>query len=180
MFMFGCRRRNKINRPEEECGGKIVKTDPKAPKSIKSDDITFFETEFFRNEDDTYRNSGYYRFMLNKDENGSYTISGDKKEALKCETDREFATKLGKLIRDYGLIEQNGKYEVTSGLPPECGPFVLRAEYSSGERLWFTCDGDPDDKFTGAVLDLFAKEFGKHGIEEYLPPKEDSEYFESV
>ena len=35
-------------------------------------------------------------------------------------------------------------------------------------------NGNPSDEWTGAVLDLFAKEFGSHGIEDLLPPKEDS------
>jgi len=35
-------------------------------------------------------------------------------------------------------------------------------------------DGNPKAKWTGEGLDLFATEFGEHGIENLLPPKENS------
>lgn len=174
LMLFGCKKRGNTGIKEEPKGGKTVNTDYSAPKTIESDDIVLFKTEFYRNADVAYDTSRQYAFNMTMSESGAYVISEGYNETLKCETDASFAGKLQALIRKYDIIKMNGKYELTSTLPPEYGPFVLKAEYASGEKLNITVDGDPSDSFTGEVLDLFAKEFGNHGINDLLPPEENT------
>lgn len=155
-------------------GGTTDNTDYDAPKVIESDDLVLFETEFYRDSDYVYDKNRKYRFKMTKNDNGAFTISEGENEALKCETDEEFAKKLQQVIRDNNLIERNGTYKTTAGLPPEYSPYWVEASYGSSEKLYFYMNGGPDDKWTFDVLDLFANEFGNHGIADLLPAKEES------
>lgn len=159
---------------DAETGGLTDKTNENAPKEIKSDELIFFETEFFRNGDYVYDKDRIYRFKMTKSEDGVYTITEGYDENLKCETDVSFAVRLQQIIREYDLVSLNGIDKQTAGLPPEYGPYWVNAEYASEEKLYFFMDGDPNEAWTGAILDLFAKEFGDHGIADLLPPKEES------
>lgn len=154
-------------------GGRVDNTDYDAPKTIESDELTYFNTMFYRDADFVYDETRSYRFVLNKSEDGKYIIS-EEDGNLECETDADFASKLQKLIRDDNLISFNGVDEYVAGISPEYGPYELVAEYASGERLKFVMNGDPSDKWTYDVLDLFAKEFGEHGINDFLPSAEDT------
>lgn len=155
-------------------GGITDNTDYDAPKVLESDDLVSFETEFYRNSDYVYDKGRKYIFKMSKNDKGVYTISEGEGEALKCETDEEFAKKLQQIIRDNNLMEFNGVYRKTAGLAPEYGPYWAEASYSSSEKLYFYMNGDPDAKWTFEVLDLFANELGNHGITELLPAKEES------
>lgn len=173
MIFSGCGKKNVI---EEEpiCGGTVVHNDDSAPKTIESDDLIFFETDFFRWPDYTYDVRRGYHFKMVTGEDGGIVISEGYDEKLKCDTDADFAAKLQKIIRDNNLISLNGINKYTNGLPPEFGPVSIKAEYGSGEKLNVYMDGNPESEWSFEVLDLFAKELGAHGVEDLLPSKEDS------
>lgn len=152
-------------------GGVVNNTNYLAPKEIESEDLVSFQTHFFRWADRLYGTSRSYSFSMTKSADGTYTIREDSQEPLNCETDAAFAAKLQQLIREYELISLNGTDEWTNGLPGEYSPCSLSAEYVSGEELSFYMDGDPEAEWSGAVLDLFAAEFGAHGIKDLLPQK---------
>lgn len=175
-LLLGCRHNveNVNNQEEPICGGKVDRTDYNAPKEIKSDELTYFNTMFFRRADFVYDEDRSYRFIMTLSEDGKYIIcEGD--DTLRCETDADFAARLQQLIRDQGLIECNGIDKYTSGIAPEYGPYELCAEYASGEKLRFVMNDDPSAEWTWEILNLFAKEFGKHGVKDLLPPPEDSQ-----
>lgn len=156
------------------CGGTKDDTDYNAPKMIRSDELISFDTGFYRCADLLYDTDRSYRFKMSVAENGVLTITEGYDEKLKCETDATFAASLQKLIRKYELVKLNGIQKQTYGLPPEYAPYWIKAEYASKETLYFSVNGDPYAEWTGAVLELFAKEFARHGMEDLLPPKENS------
>lgn len=173
-LLVGCKRQVVTPPQNTATGGKKDNTDYDAPKEIKSDDLVVFETEFFRNSDFVYDKDRSYRFKMTKSEGDTFTITEGHDEKLKCDTDGAFAAKLQQVIREYDLVSLNGIERQTYGLPEAYGPYWLSAEYASDEKLYFFMDGDPNAAWTGAILDLFAKEFANHGIEDLLPPKEES------
>ena len=175
-MFFGCRR---TPRPGEHVdvidGGTRDESDYDAPKEIESHELVSFETEFFRNSDWVYDKERYYDFKLKKSEDGTFVVTEGYNDDLRSETDADFAAKLDQLIRDQDLIRLNGMSRQTYGILPEYGPYLLRAEYASGEKLYFYINDDPNAAWTFAMLDLFAREFGAHGVNDLLPPKETSE-----
>lgn len=46
----------------------------------------------------------------------------------------------------------NGIDKQTYGLPEKWAPYWVKAEYATGEKLYFFMDGDQDAAWTGAVL----------------------------
>lgn len=173
-ILAGCRKKDEIEPDPGEviCGGRTVKTDPNAPKEIESDDLVSFEAYFYKDADFYYDVQRSYRFSMTKEEDGTYTIF-EGEDSLSCKTDADFAAKLQNVIREQNLIASNGIYDVTSGIAPQYGPYELSALYASGESLTFCMNGDPTDKWTGAILDLFAKEFLARGVDAYGPSLED-------
>lgn len=153
-------------------GGTKDDTNHLASKTISSTEITSFSTSFYRFSDNYYDDSRHYDFGM-EIKDGRYVIyEGFFDSRTECETDADFAVKLDEIIRKYNLIRYNGVSRVTSGLPPEYGPWSLNADYASGENLNFYENGNPTADWTRAVLDLFASEFSRHGIDDYMPVKE--------
>lgn len=155
-------------------GGTTDQSDYNAPKTIVSDEIVSFEAGFYRNADWVYNEERSYLFRMKRNEKGIYVISEGEGEELKCEADAAFAVKLQQVIRKHELTKLNGIRRKTYGLPPECDPYWLNAEYASNEKLSFSMNGNPYEAWTLEVLDLFAREFNSHGIGDLLPPEENS------
>ncbi|MCQ2538075.1 MAG: hypothetical protein MJ124_06735 [Lachnospiraceae bacterium] len=172
MVFFRKRKVSPIN--ENPTGGIKDNTNYAAPKEIRSDELISFKTEFYRNSDFVYDKAREYNLKMIKSEGDTFIITEGYDEKLKCETDREFSAKLQHIIREHNLARYNGIERLRSGLPEEYGPCRVNAKYASKEEINFLMDGDPNSPWTGEVLDLFAKEFGKHGINDLLPTKEES------
>lgn len=174
MNMLWFKSKKGINEPAVTGGGSKDNTDYNAPKEIESTKLVSFETEFFRYGDLVYNKDGHYRFTLNKSDQGTFAIAEESMANISCEALEEFAEKVDKIIRDYNLIKYNGTDKITYGLPPEYGPYWLKAQYESGEKLYFYMNGDPHAEWTRALLELYAKEMGQHGIMDLLPAREES------
>ena len=172
-MLIGCGKKNIIKQTEVVSGGTRDDSDYDAPKTINSDELISFHTEFFRYGDSIYDVDRRYIFTMTKSDEGIVITEGNAEE-LKCATDNTFVQKLIQIIKDYKLEELNGIDRQTYGLSPDYGPYWLEAEYASGEKLYFYMNGDPYAEWTWEVLDLFAREFGEHGIDDLLPPKENS------
>lgn len=175
VLLVGCQQNQTLSSSEEVItGGKEDHSDYDAPKEIKSEEMISFETNFFRYGDYVYEKDRSYRFKMTKSEDDIFIITEGYDEKLKCETDGTFPAKLQQVIREYNLVSLNGISKQTYGLPEEFAPCFLSAEYASGEKLYFYMDNDPEAEWSGAILDLFSGEFGNHGIDDLLPPKEES------
>lgn len=175
VIIAGCRKQETISAEEIITGGTKDKSNYNAPKEIQSEELVLFETEFYRYGGLVYDEDREYRFKMIKSEDDQFIISEGYDEKLSCETDSSFATKLNNIIKEYNLVKFNGTDTETYGLPDEYRPYWLKADYASDEKLFFSMDGDPNEEWTGEVLNLFAMEFSKHGIDDLLPEKEESD-----
>ncbi|MBQ0028605.1 MAG: hypothetical protein KBS96_08375 [Lachnospiraceae bacterium] len=174
-IVVGCSGKKGTGSQEFVTGGVTDTSDYDAPKVIESEELIYFRTEFYRYSDYVYNADRRYKFCMSKNDDGSYTISEGDNEELKCETNAEFAVKLQQIIKDNNLVEWNGTHKQTAGLAPEYRPYWVEALYASDEKLSFFMNGDPMAEWTWQVLDLFANEFGTHGITDLLPVKEEAE-----
>lgn len=164
LLMCGCSKKNQEQKPAEmpSDGGTTIQTSSAVRKEIESDNLVSFRAEFFRFGDEQYPEDRKYLFKMTKTDENLFVITEGKEGIISCETDQSFADALQTIIREYDLIELNGTWEETSGLPVEFSPCSVDARYDSDEKLSFHMDGDPEEEWTGKVLDLFEKEFAKN------------------
>lgn len=156
------------------CGcvnGGIKDKSQNASKTINSNEMVSFETGFYRKADSLYDKDRDYQFKMEKQDDSTFIIYNDD---LSCQTDSTFAASLNQILLDNDLIQYNGTNKKTSGLPDEFKPYWIHAKYASNETLDFSMDGDPYAKWTFDVLNLFAREFSKQGIDDFLPTKENT------
>ncbi len=160
---------------EPICGGVTDKTDPDASKSIKSDEITDFYTNFYlawrwRGDDrDDYR-THQFEFSVKPDGTGKLSAS-ESNSGVSLPADEKLLKALQAVIREDGLESENGVYEVTAGLPPEYWPCELTVSYDSGEKLTFTEDNNPDAEWAEDIYDIFAGWFKENGDDSLYPDK---------
>lgn len=159
-FVTGCGRR-----PFEEpvCGGETDKTDTKAPKEIKSKEITGYYAHFLLEGEwsEGHRND-FYTFEIKKDEEGILKAS-EILTGVSATADDELLKGLQDIIDEYKLVRNNGEYRTTAGLPLEYQPCTLRVDYASGEKLTFTHNNDPNASWAGKTYLLFADWFADKG-----------------
>lgn len=157
-------------RPEPIVGGTTDKTDPNAPKSIASHEITAFSASFYlRGEWARGQSSRLYTFTVSV-ENGVLTAAEPTLGVTKP-ADDALLSALDETIRAYDLMEQNGVYRVTAGLAPDYQACSVEALYASGETLRFTVNNDPEAAWAKAVYLLFADWFAQNGDDSLLPPQ---------
>lgn len=170
VFLGGC---GNMKDPIVE-GGTTDKTDHKAPKVIKSKEITGFSTSFYISGEWSDGNPDItYFFNIKKDDNGKL-VASETHTKVSFEADTELLTELQKVVDEYKLSEFNGINKVTAGLPYEYESHTTNILYSSGESIHFTMNNDPDAKWTRAVYLVFAEWFNSKGITTLMPPKEDA------
>ena len=152
------------------CGGVTDKTDPRAPKTIKSKDIVSFRVNLVFTGDrlDTEEYLGEFIFDVSKDGDGVLTAS-EKNAGISRPADKELLDKVQEVIDSAKLAEMNGIYRVTAGLPPIFKEQTLTAKYASGEKLTFTRNNDPDDEWAEDLYGVFAGWFASKG-EKALKP----------
>ncbi|MBR4750007.1 MAG: hypothetical protein IK083_10620 [Abditibacteriota bacterium] len=157
------------------CGGVTDKTDPKAPKTIKSKDIASLKVNIIftgeRVQKDGYMEE--FSFAVAKDKDGALTAS-EKTTGVSLPADKALLDKLQEVIDSAKLAERNGVYRVTAGLPPIFSPQSFTAVYASGEKLTFTENNDPDAEWCEQLYGVFADWFaskGENGLKP-LPEKE--------
>lgn len=147
--------------PAEEvplCGGVVDRSDHSAPKAILSKEIRAFSTTFWRYDEDSPQHEvRRWHITIRWEDTGELwmEINGDK---AKLQGDTALLAEVQDVIDRFGLVMHNGVDRVTSGLPPAYAPTWLKAEYASGERLYFQTNGDPDSPWTAAILEIFLPE----------------------
>ena len=147
-------------------------SDPNAPKEIRSGEIDYFSLTFdlsrLRYDLGDEWASGYYSWQIEKQEDNScemyFSISGDSYIIAQfCETvDQDYVDGLAELIQEQGLPELNGYYQTNA---VDKSGYYLYVEYSSGETLTISADGDPGDTCVFALaplLDYAAKQDIEH------------------
>lgn len=147
-------------------------TDPCAPKSIASREITALNANFYCNDPLDASRSGGYWFEIGKTDSGelALNVSGMMKAGVKME--EPLLDEVQSIIERHELVKLNGVDSVTQGLPSEYGPCSLSVDYASGERLYFQIDGDPDARWCRDLKELFFQVFAGAGYAEFLPPVE--------
>ena len=152
------------------CGGTTDKTDDKAPKEIKSKDISKLSVTFYvRGEWSSIERKEEYSFAVEPDENGVLTLT-ERTLGISVPADNVFLAQLQQVIDDTRLVLRNGIYRVTAGLPPPYQPCHVTVEYASGEKLSYTENNNPDDEWIKLMYPVFAAQFSKGGIDTLLIP----------
>lgn len=147
------------SRAEEPiCGGVVDRSDHSAPKVIESKEIRSFSTSFWRYDEDSPNHEAHrWNITVAKDDAGEVwaEINGNR---ARIPGGNALLAEVQEVLDRFGLVKFNGVDRVTSGLPPEYSPTRLKAEYASGERLYFRTNGNPDSPWTAAILGIFLPE----------------------
>ena len=161
------------HRERVESGGVTDKTDPNAPKEIKSKDITEFSVNFYHETRKNIDDEQFFNFEVKKSDQG-VLMAVENKTGISGEADEDLLKSLQEVIDRYHLVAMNGYYRVTAGLPPECQKSTLLVLYESGEKLTFTTNNNPSARWTAAIYDVFAKWFASKGNDSLYPKREDT------
>lgn len=168
--IFGGRKPN----PSHLCGGTTDKTDPDAPKSISSKDLTQFSASIYLDHRQTKQEEHNFLFRIGNDENGTPVASEDR-SGLHAQADEKLISAVQAIIDKYKLVLSNGCYRVTAGLPPPFQASTVHAAYASGESFEFTRNNDPTAEWAEELYDLFAEWFKQKGDDSLLPQREESQ-----
>lgn len=157
--------------PSPISGGVTDRTDPLAPKTIASKDISGFYATFCPGgEWSPGRSTVFYTFEVKPDDAGVLTAS-EATVSVSAPADKSLLGALQAVIDAHGLAERNGEYRTTAGLPPEFWPCTLTVSYASGEKLSFTHNNEPEQEWAKDIYLAFAEWFASRGIEDLLPPE---------
>jgi len=155
----------------QEKGGVTDHTNPLAPKTIVSKDISeFYATFCLAGEWSPGRDTIFYTFEVKPDAAGVLTAS-ESAAGVSAPADDALLTAVQQVIDAHGLAALNGEYRTTAGLPPEYWPCTLTARYASGEKLTFTHDNDPRAEWAKELYLAFADWFAAQGIDALQPPE---------
>ena len=154
-----------------ESGGVTDKTNPRAPKEIKSKEITEFRTNIVLLGEWSYgRENAEYIFNIKNNEEGVLTAS-EETTGVSFPADEALLTGLQEIIDEQRLAVKNGYYRVTAGLPPEYQQFTFEAVYASGESIKFTSNNNPEAEWAKKIYLLFADWFADKGNDALQPPQ---------
>ena len=165
--LFGCQKHRPVS------GGVTDKTDPNAPKEIRSKDISEFSVNFFHETRKNSEGGQFFDFEVKKNDEG-VMMAEEKESGISHKADKQLLDALQEIIDRYQLVSLNGYYRVTAGLPPEYQKCTLLVNYESGEKLTFSENNNPGAKWTAAIYDVFAKWFKEMGDDSLYPQREDS------
>lgn len=162
LSIFGCKGK-KMEKDEPLCGGVTDKTDLNAPKVIESTDIESYFSCFYLHKYGDPVKCEQLRFSVNKNEDGVLTAKEELTGSV-AEADEELLNSLQKIIEKNKLVEKNGIYRTTAGLPPEFDPVTVTVNYKSGESLTFTENNDPTSVWADEITAVFTDWFEKKGV----------------
>ena len=158
-------------RGRHEAGGTTDKTEPNAPKVINSKELTYLETDFRHNSRWSAGDDHRFIFELSEDETGAIILK-EKERNISVTADQALMNSVQDIIDNDKLVQSNGIYRVTAGLPPEYQPCYFEARYASGEKISFTVNNDPYARWSADLYDLFADYFSRKGTDALYPEKE--------
>lgn|GEM_PF-898980 len=141
-------------------GGTTDGSDPNAPKTIESTEITSFECTaslFSLLTKSPLLVSPRYEFSAKREGDRAVCTCVSKDGEREFIEEAEFLDRLQAIVADYDLASYNGIYRWTHGLPDDFGA-SLRVEYASGERISAT--NNQDMFLPIAALEELAELFG--------------------
>lgn len=149
-------------------GGRTYKHTKRPP--IKSTELKSVRTSFFIIPI-AYNNAfqGHYSLEAKLTDDGKCMLSCNNEKAL---VSADILTSIQDIIKTNNLEKNNGLYNVTAGLPPECQPMNFTAVYKSDEQLSFTENNNPNCKWTFELFKLFRKKLIASGNTKYVIPLE--------
>jgi hypothetical protein len=154
---------NDIKRDEEiQCGGTVERSFD-APKVINSKDLTSMEAEFFYITDDENYDYDCLRIKLERNEKNELILSEEYSYGTSIKVGEEVLGGAQEIIEKFNLSALNGTDKHTSALPPPYSPMFFKAEYSSGERIYFYVDGNPEELWCNGFAEYFLNVFEEYG-----------------
>lgn len=154
------------------CGGTTTSQDPDAPKEIASKDIASMDVSFYTEVRWDKEENHDFTFVISE-EDGELIVS-EPNIGMREVADEELLSKLQGVIDDEKLVNRNGLYDVTAGLPPEYQERSFTVTYASGEKLHFTENNNPQEGWSAKFYDIFMEWFASKGDDRLYPEKETS------
>ena len=126
-----------------ETGGKVDNS-YNAPTEIQSKQLTAMETEFWYIPENGKSEGMRLHLKLERNKDKELILSETNFYRLNVKVGDDVPQKIQKVIDSYELVKLNGTDVYTAGLAPQYEPMYFRAEYASGEKLYFRMDGNPE------------------------------------
>ena len=153
-------------------GGTTDNTDYNAAKVIESKEIRSFKISYYHCDSYDEERSGMYEYSFSQNGDVFALHALCARYEIDVDITADDTAKVQEIIDEYELVKNNGKDKVTAGLSPEYGPYVLEAEYVSGEKLFFRMTDDPYQKWMDAMTECFENILASYGYSDVLPPAE--------
>lgn len=158
-------------KPDVVCGG-IVDSSFDAPKVITSKDLTAIDTEFFYTEADENRQYACLHITLRQNEKKELILSEEKRYGVNVKVSDAVLIGVQSLIDTFKLSALNGTVKYTAGLPAPHTPIYLKAEYASGESIYFCVKGNPQELWCNELAEYVLRVFKEYGETSILPKRE--------
>ena len=136
-----------------------------------SDELIGLSCSFFLYGGPAGEMDALYNITVQKESDGRYVLC-EKGLGISCEPDGEYLLDVHNILIKYNLFKLNGINRYTEGLAPQFAPCCLEARYSSGKRLYFCINNNPESDWAREFLKLTRKEFKKHNITSLNSPLE--------
>ncbi|MGI6671310.1 MAG: hypothetical protein ACOX58_07045 [Christensenellales bacterium] len=154
--------------PDVEPGGKVDRS-VDASKVIESKDLTSMEAEFFYAGKDINRSdSERLRFKLERNENSELILSEAYRYGISTKVGDEVLSGAQKLIEKFKLSELS-ETDIPE-LPESHSSMFFKAEYASGESIYFKVDGNPKTSWCNELAEYFLSVFEEYGETSVLSP----------
>ncbi len=144
-----------------------------APKEIKSKDLTAMDSEFFYTIQYKPFDCARMHIKLVRNEKNELILSEEDCYNVSVKVGDEVLKGAQELIEKFELSKLNGTDKYTSGLPePYSLPMYFKAEYESGESIYFSMNSRPNSSWCNELAYYFLDVFEEYGETSVLPPRE--------
>lgn len=134
-----------------------------AQKVIESKDLTALETEFFYTKKNGNHDYACLRFKLERDEKNELILSEEYSYGVSIKVGDEVLSGAQEIIDKYELSKLNGTDKCTPELSAPYSPMFFKADYASGDRIYFNVDGNPEELWCNEFAEYFLNIFEKYG-----------------
>lgn len=121
------------------------------------------ETEFFYTKESENYDYGCLRIKIERNEKNELILSEEYSNNVSINVGEEVLSGAQELIDKFKLSALNGTDKYTSALPPPYSPMFFKAEYASGEKIYFYVDGNPEELWCNGLAEYFLNVFEEYG-----------------